>query len=526
MAKKNKIAPAEKESAGTAISRKFKQSPGLYIGSVVVLVLITITFIGGDFLSGGGFGGSRGDLIFGYYDKVPIVMKEGNLFGQTYNQVYDNIRQQYQAQGIDITDPSFSSDTRRQIHASSVWQAYEQAVMHNVILHLVNKSKYTPSERTVDRAVAQQYMDHTGSLSPAYYRMTESARSAQWRQSQEELAKMMFIRDYFALLVPEAEARFIANMASPERSFDVVSFNIIEEFPESEYLAYARENAELFYSIHLSRITISSSEREARRVLASIRNETITFEEAARVHSQDGNAVRGGDMGSRYFFELNWEIPNAEDRDAVFKIGRGEVSDVIPIGDVWAIFRVEQEATPPNFFDNVLMERVRSYVRSVARGRMDNWAIERANDFIRDARVSGFDNAARLHNLEKQSFGPLPLNYSSVELFSTLETFGLTGSAANEISGLSRNERFWSLAFSAPLNTPTEPLIQGGHAFVFIPTQQTASNELELENIAMMYTNSWVPYLAEKIIKEYFLNSDKITDDNFFWDAFYRNIRW
>ena len=57
MAKKEKNVPTEKDSSSSEIIRKFKASPGLYIGSVVILILVVVTFLGGDLLSGGGFMG-------------------------------------------------------------------------------------------------------------------------------------------------------------------------------------------------------------------------------------------------------------------------------------------------------------------------------------------------------------------------------------------------------------------------------------------------------------------------------------
>jgi hypothetical protein len=513
MAKKDKTPVQEKESASEAIAKKFKQSPGIYIGSVIILVLITITFIGGDFLSGGGLGGSGDDWVFGYYDNIPITLVQGNMFAQFSEQ----IRQRAQSQGADLNDFRVNAQIWR--------QAFEQTVVHIAVLNLVNKSNYTVSERAVNRAVLQlPHFQSNGRFSSTLYnQMPESRRLSLWRQLQEELNKSVFFEDFNRLKIPENEARFISNMASPMRSFDMVSFNV-DDYPDAEFLSFAQENASLFNSIHMSKITMTGSEREARRVLASIENGTVTFEDAARVNSQDGFSDRGGDMGTRYFFELEGDIPNSEDRNTVFNLRRGEVSGLISSGNEWVIFRIENETTLADFEDSIVMDRVRSYVRSVARGRMEDWAIAQARDFAAEAIEYGFDNVARWRNMERRSFGPVPINYAGVDLFPSLESFTISGFAAQDVSSMARNENFWKTVFSAPLNSPSEPLVQGSNVLIFVPTEEIEADVSYLENIAAMYSLYWLSFINERSLPQYFLGSDKMSSDDFFWNAYFRYL--
>jgi len=509
MAKKDKKAPnQEKTSASTEIAKKFKQNPGIYIGSVVILVLVIVTFLGGDLLSGG-VGRQGGDLTFGEYDNVPISYIPGNMFAQFYEQIARN----YQSQGYDLNDFRVGAQ---------IWRsAFEQTVIHTAVLQMVRKSNYTVPEEAVDRAVAKlpQFQDN-GRFSPVLYnRMTEASRNMLWRQTQDELAKITFFNDFFGMSTSKAEAQFIANMSSVMRSFDMISFSV-EDFPDSEYMEFALNNTELFNSIHMSKITITASEREARRILASINDGTTTFEDAARVQSQDSYADRGGDMGVRYVFELDGDIPNPLDRDVVLNLKEGEISDVINAGGEWAIFRIENELIHADFDDFMVMDRVRSYVRNFARGRMEDWAIAQANVFIAEANVSGFNTVARWHNKERHNFGPLPINYAGIDLFTALESFEISGLSQQELSNLSRNENFWKVAFTTPISTPSEPLVQGDYILVFFPTEETTSDEEALENIASMYSSYWVNYMTEQSFQVYFMNNDKMNDR--FWDIYIR----
>jgi len=502
MAKKGKNAPTqEKETFSEEISRKFKQNPGVYIGSVVILVLVTVTFVGGDFLSGGGFGGGGGDLTFGYYDKAPISWVPGNMFSQYYERAVYNFRNQ----GYDPNDNWVNY---------YVWkQAYDGALVHTGIMQMAKRSNYSPSERAVDKAVLQlpQFQDNGRFSMALYNRMSEASRLSLWRQTQDELAKISFFNDYFGLLIPENEMNFIASMSSPQRNFEAISFQI-DDYPDSEYLAYANENVKLFNSIHMSKISVSTNEKEAKKILASVKEGTMTFEDAARAQSNDSYADRGGDMGVRYMYELDGEIRDSADREFILGLARGEISDVVSTADGWSFFRIENELTQADFNDVAVMDKVRSYVRNYARGLMEDWAIEQANDFIVESESADFINAARWRNKSMTSFGPLPVNHGGVDLFTSLESLTVEGISSQELEALSQNENFWTTAFSTQVNAPSKPLVQGSNVYVFIPTAETQTDESALESIASMYSSYFLNSTAEQSLHFYFLNSDKMDD--------------
>jgi len=504
MAKKEKKAViTEKDSDSSEIAKKFKQNPGVFIGSVVILVLVVITFVGGDFLSGGRrYAGKSSDLTFGYYDKVPISWVPGNILSQNYERIVNNFR----AQGYDPNDRWMNY---------YVWkQAYDRTVIHTAIINMMKKSGYAVSEKAVNKVILQlpQFQENGRFSLVLYNKMSDSARIALWSQTQEEVAMNVFFSDYFSLLIPESEAEFIANMSSPERSFDFVSFNV-DEYPDSEYISFARENPGLFDSMHLSMITISSSEREAKKILESIKDGTTTFEDAAKAQSKDSYADKGGDMGVKFGYEINNEISKQEDREMIYSLGKGELSGVISNNDNWIFLRVEEPLTKADFEDSSVMDRVRSYVRNYQRGRMEDWAIGQADKFISETKESGFDNAARWRNLGKNSFGPIPLNYGSVDLFTTLDSLNVSGLSADDLKGLSQNEIFWRRAFTTPINAPCEPLVQGSNVFVFVPTGENAADETSKENIASNFKTQFVQYTADQSLQKYFQVNGKLTDN-------------
>jgi len=504
--KKNAVKGKETSSSDSEISRRFKQNPGLFIGTVVVLVLVIVSFVLVPAIvpesSRGG-----GDLTFGYYDNAPITWVPGNIFAQYQEQAVQNL----QAQGREVNDYRT---------AAEVWRwAFEGAVVHTAVLQMMKRSNYTAPVKTVDREVAMQYQEN-GRFSKALYdRTPETTRLTRWRQVSDELSKRMFYEDYFSLMIPSTEAEFIADMSSVMRDFEMVYFKV-DDYPDSEYLAYAGENSSLFDSIHLSMISVSSSEREARKILASISDGTVAFEDAAKTQSQS-YADRGGDMGVRYAYELESDIPDADARGIILGLGRGELSDLVRTGDNWAIFRIEEELKKADFEDEAVMERVRYYLRNFERGRMEDWAIGQANVFNGEAIESGFENAASWRNMERLKIGPLPINYGSVELFTAL-TIASSALGEMDIQNMSRNENFWKIAFSTALQTPSEPFVQGNNVIVLFPLEQTIADEEAMERIKTMYSSYWVGHVAQQYIQYYFLTGvqDKMEDN--FWDVYFR----
>jgi hypothetical protein len=512
MAVKGKKTPVhEKDSSNSEIIRRFKASPLLFIGTILILIIVIVAFVLVPAFGPGIGGGGNVDLTFGSYDKVPITYVPGNYFAQYYEQVF----QYYQ----NVYDPAYVQNAGFQ-----VWQeAFNGAAVHTAILQELKAAGYTVPVKTVDREVARQpQFQENGRFSSALYqRMSNNDRLTLWRQVQDEIATQYYFSEISGLLKPAAEGTFIGKMSSPQRSFDMVSFSV-DDFPDSEYIAYAEANPDLFRSTHLSRISVNSSEKEALQILNSIKDGTSTFEDAARTHSQDSYAEKGGDMGIKLAHELNQEIPEEADREKIIGLGRGEISDVIKHDANWVFFRVEEAAQGADISDAAILEKVRSYIRNFERGQMEDWAVSQAQNFIALATETGFDEAVNRRALEKRSFGPVAINYGDVDLFSSLRSFGV-----QQLSNSSADENFWKTAFSTPVNTMSEPLVQSGlalgqssYVLVLLPTEEIEAEESSVEGIASTFSEYWLSYITEQSLRAYFLNSAKM--ENRFIETYFR----
>jgi peptidyl-prolyl cis-trans isomerase D len=509
MAKKDKKNQANEDDSGfSEILGKFKANPALYIGSVVILVLVVVTFVGGDFLSGGRrYVQKGGDLTFGYYDNVPISWVAGNKLSQYYEQLVRRYRDQIDLNNFQI--------------AMSLWsQAFEAAAVNTAVLQEMKRSNYEPPEKVVDREVAKlpQFQDEKGNFSIFLYRQrSESERLSLWRQVSEELTAIQFYNDLFSLLIPAGEKEFFSKMGADMRAFEMVYFSV-DDFPDSEYLTWARENPDLFKSIHLSKITVKSGERAAKKILESIKDGTTTFEDAARSQSQDNYADRGGDMGVQYVYDIEKEITDVVIRNDIFNLGKGELSAVVNLDDKWVFFRIEDGLKPADFDDYAVMDRVRSYMRNYERGRMEDWAVARADEFIADAKEDGFANTARRSNKERIKIGPLPINYGNVGLFTSLSEFNNSAFQGQELSDLSKNTNFWKTAFSTPLDTPSSPLVHGNKVIVLLPDVQIDIDKERAEQFSSFYSDYWLGSITEQSLQPFFMNSPRMKNN--FWETY------
>jgi parvulin-like peptidyl-prolyl isomerase len=449
--------------------------------------------------------GRRGNaaLTFGYYDKVPIVYVPGHYFAQYYETVA-RYRQNMNSDNYNYMD-------------YQIWrEAYEGAVIHTAILNEMKKAGYVPPVKKVDRDVAAlpQFQENGRFSSALYNRMDNNARLSLWRQVQEDISDKNFRSDINGLLRPAAEAEFIGKMEAPQRSFRITVFDV-DAYPQEEYESYAREHSDLFRNVRLSMVTVSSSEREARQVLDSIKNGETTFEDAARAHSKDPYADRGGDMGMKMFHELSVDIPEENARDIAISLAKGDYSDVIKTAAGWLFFRCDEEIQDADLTDPAVMEKVRSYLRNYERGRMEDWAIEKANGFIALVKENGFDEALSIQGLQSSDFGPVPVNYGNVELFTTLQTQSIP-----VLAGSADNENFWKIVFSTPVGEPSQWIVQGSNVLVLFPVEEIEAETSRQETVASNYSSYWLDYITGQTTQQYFLNNPKLEDK--FMDVYRR----
>ncbi|MDR2304196.1 MAG: SurA N-terminal domain-containing protein [Treponema sp.] len=494
--KETKTVSHSEDSAKSEFIKRFKANPLIFIGTFIILVIVVAAFVLVPAFVPEAMG-RQADLTFGRYNKKPINYVPNNYFAQFYaNYIYS-----YQRMGQEITDSlNFQ-----------IWrQAFEATVVHMGILETMEEAGYKAPPAVVDRRVAElpQFQEN-GRFSPALYRsMDDTSRLSLWRDVQASIAEEHYYNDLGGLRVSTRETEFIGIMSSPVRSFDMVTF-LLSDYPESEVKTYEDANADKFRVTHLSRITVTSGEREAAEILRIIQEGNSTFEDAAREHSTDNYADRGGDMGIKLAWELDTEVPEAADRETLLKLERGAYSGIIKTGEKsWSFFRAEEESRRADTDDSSILQKIRSYIDIFERSRIEDWTMAEAERFIADTGEGGFDAAVETWGLEKNNFGPLPVNYGDVGLFTSLSVFSV-----ENLSGASTNENFWKTAFSTPLETASRPLVLGSRIVVLYPLEEKAADEINTSRIQEAYRTSWMTSFTNQSVHSFFMNSDKLEDD-------------
>jgi hypothetical protein len=495
--------PAEKQDEGikSELIRRFKANPFLFLGTVFILLITIVAFVFVPAFSGVSER-ELTDLTFGYYDKTPISYVQDNYFYQ----VQQMVAQQYQS-NINETNYSFVQ--------FQIWrQAFEMAAVRAGILGEMRLANYVAPEDAVDREMAllPEFQENGRFSATRYRKLGKNRQMNLWRQVQENITANHYIRDITELKTSSKESDFVINMAYPQRTFDMAAFPI-SSYPDSEIIAYAQANPALFRITHLSRITLSSGENDARQIRASIQDGTTTFEDAAKNNSVDAWKENSGDSGSRMAHELFIELPDEAVRETIITLAPGTLSEVIPIGEGrWGFYRAEEAVRPADTSDEAVLSKIRGYVMNNERGRAEDWLIARAEEFIAAAKEKDFDSAIAGKGLEKKNFGPLPVNYGNATLFPAVSSTGLA-----ELSSAGNNENFWRAAFSTPLNTSSEPLVLGDNVVVLYPLEETAETTDDSSYMAA-YFSYWLNESTDQSIRGHFMNSGKLKDN--FWDVY------
>lgn len=510
MALKAKKHPEKQDdSAKSEVMHRFKMHPFLFVGTVVVLVIVIIAFVFVPAIVPNVQGGG-GDFTFGYYNKVPIRYAMNNYF---YN------AQQYFAQSQQQSNPD---ETVNMFVVAQIWQqAFEETAVHMGILDEMKTAGFIVPEDKVDREMAAlpQFQDaETGKFSVAKYRAMDNSTLMNLRQQvRESLISETYMADLGNLKTPSKEPAFISAMADPQRSFDAAVFPL-SAYPDSEIASYVSANPDLFKMIRLSQITISSSEREARQILDSIKNGVTTFEDAARANSQDWAADRGGDMGSYMTHELSYTIGNEDARAAVVTMAAGVISDIYQVDTGWAFYRVDEAAYPADINDAAQKTKIQTYMMQNQRGPVEDWAIAEAGKFAARANETTLDQAiseaGTASGVTKSSFGPISLNYGDSPLFSSI-----AGAGVPALASAGANQTFWNAAFATPLNSLSEPFVVGDNVIVLLPKE-----EVPVEESSRGFIESYYPYWSQtgtgNATRSYFLNNEKL--DNRFQEAYWK----
>lgn len=446
--------PKKKEGGGV-------RRPLLYAFSVILLVIIVVTFVGSGAIAQGV--GAANRAVFGVYDGEEIAFAPSNYFAR---------QREIAGQQFAFTGREATAEDIRQI-----WlQAYNRTVFHTAVLIAARESGVTVSKERVDEALASwpEFMEN-GRFSPDLYNQASSQEVFALRNLlREDLIDTQFRQDMFAQQTASAEEQFFVDMASPMRSFKYVAF-AYRSYPDEAVLEFAQENERLFRRANLSRITLRGTREEAEEIRSQIVDRTTSFESMAEAQSQDVYSDEGGDMGWVYLYELEPDFTEDEPLDTIFSLAPGEVSGVLEATFGFVIYRLDEGPQAPDLENEETLETIRNYILTFERGRVEDYMLERAAEFETEVAERGFDEAAAESGFAWGTTDAFPINYGNLSFLPQVRADETTG-----LSNAATRDEFFEEAFSIGGEELTAPIVLRDYVLVMQLNDERQPTEEEV----------------------------------------------
>jgi len=475
----------------TIVDKKIDKHPVLYVFSFIILIVIIVTFVGAPVASK--MSGNGAKIVFGKYGDKNIDFYPGNYLSEQRDLLAQNLDKN---SGADI-----------QYQAYQVWRgAFERTVIHTAILWITGKNSVNVSENKIDTTLAT-YGPYTvnGEFSIEKYNSTSRAEKNKNRVTiKESLIKEVYLKDFFqGIKVSKNEYDFVSQMGRNERSVDI-AYTSFDNYPESAMLDFAKENLDIFKSMELSKITILSSEKDAKKVHSIVAANPDSFSDTAKNQSKDSYADNGGDMGKTFNYSLKMELKNSSDIEKVFALNRGEISPVLETISGWVIYKCNTAPVMLDLNDSTSVTTIRNYMKNYETGKIEDYFIKIADKIKTEGNLK---QAASINNFRIFETSSFPVNYGNKLLFKKIEI----ENAPADLNSLNYNEDFFTEAFSLKEGDISEPVILG-NSLVLLSLNKTSVNE-EFAQIVEAYYPYILQQLNDQSLTSYFLKSDKLTDN-------------
>ena len=498
-----KTRPEVERKEPTQASRR----PLLYALTVVILVIITVSFIGAPVISRMG-GVAR--LRFGSYDGRDIEFVRGNYLSSQYDMAAENIRASGQAGTLES-----------QLYQA--WRyAFNQTVFHAAVLLEMERSGAWVSEDGVNDSLVD-YGPYVvgGAFDQQRYAATpQSERVSVRKLRREELLHDRYLSDLFATdKMGAAEREFLESMAATERRFALVAFSF-DQLPDGTVVDFALANRERFQRMKLSRISVNSNEREADQIRQKAISGGSSFDELARSYSKDFYADKGGDMGWQNYHDVQVFFDAGAPVDHIFSLKEGEISNLLESGGTWVFFRADSQAIAPDLEDPETIRAVREYILSSEVGVAEEHFLKQAADLARNAREKGFNQAAG----EAGLFPPLeteyaPLNYGSVFRSKPLRLRGSDDQGV--LAGAAADEELFRSLYSLKEREVSDPLLVGSRVVVATLLDERPLSDEDRELVGTSLARLVLQQMQQDL-PDIIVEDDKLVDD--FQTAFFTKI--
>ncbi len=476
---------------------RLKRSPLFWIASIIILVLIILSFVVAPALVG--LGPDQDTLTFGSYAGRPITYEYGNYFFRQRERIASQWTQE-------VTDANY------QWVVYQIWRtAFNNTVIYKDLMHRADQAGFQVTGDRVDRFLLTSgpYINAQGQFDRELYANTPLSRRQEIAgQVRDEILQQQLITDMLETYATDGEADFIFSFSQTEKRFDYVYYPFTD-LPGDMVLEFVESRPMLFSQIDVSTITLRDNLSEAQAVRERIASGEITFEEAARTYSIDVFAQDGGMAGWKFYHDLRTEFADEADLEQLFSLGRDELSDLYPHEFGYVLYQVNNPPREPNLDDELIVSDIRSYIIRNERALVEDYFLDKGMEFAAASESEGFDVAAASFSKTVYSTDFSPLNYRASMLMDSLQA--------------SDTQRLLSRAESDPFALTelfrqdeggiTKPLVIGNGVAVAVCREVRQQNDEELAFLRSLYP-FYVREIEQDQLYTTILESDKL-EDNF-----------
>ena len=428
------------------------------VGSLIILLICAFVFVLVPAMVGGGK--QPETPTFGKYNGKSIRYEQDSDFANLVNQY----GQYYQNMGYQIDNSTYFYIFNAAFNSTVAKMAAEDAVA---------KSGYTVPKSAVNRSMLPYFYDETGKYSSKLYKQTpEATINSMRKEISSSLVSSRFNDDHFGssseivgsealygLKESDAELDFLSSVGTKKRGFNMALFEY-SSFPDSEKVAFGKENIAKFEKYDMSVITVDS-ESEAKKVAKRLAAEEISFADAVAEYSTKMYSNPDGKLNVAYAYQIENIFEKDSDAEIIKGLSVGSTSEILKTKDGWSIFKTDAASASPDVTSEDFIYTVSNYISSYETSVIENYFLAKACDLKSDAALNGFASACAKAGIEAKEIPAFPMNYGSVAVAAGIDT-SISGLAtANE------NENFLKTVFTLKMNEVSEPLVMDGNVAVF-----------------------------------------------------------
>ncbi|MEE1059647.1 MAG: peptidylprolyl isomerase [Treponema sp.] len=435
------------------------------VGSLVILLIAAFVFVLVPVLAGRNPGANI--PAFGKYEGTEIRYGDSD-----FDNYLSNYAEYYKQQGYDYSKSYYSLFR----------YAFNATVIDLAATKEVQKSGYTVPQSEVNRALMPYFLDENGKFNSKAYKQADPVAVADMQKEfRKTLTKQRFTEDMFGgvtpfgketlygLKVSSKEFDFYDTMNKNNRGFNMATFDMTK-YPNSEKVAYGKNNSEKFVKYDFSVITCADKSK-ADSVAKRIANNEITFADAITEYSQKIYSTDSGKLTSTYQYQIARIIKDADNVKKLTDLTVDAVSEPVETTVGYSIFRLNAEPTKPNFNNEDTVKVVYNYLMAYETSHIENYYTETAKAFATVAKKNGFNAACKQFGVEKITVPAFPLNYGNLTVLNKIET------SLNGLSGIASNENFFEKAFSLKMNELSEPIVNNRSVLVLQLTSKDTATE-------------------------------------------------